>query len=204
MFEKLFQYISSKNKIKWFILLNLLIIIFKFFVLILLDSDGIKLEKYLSKYTLIEQVLLIGLFAPLIEELIYRFPLKKSKSSVDIIFFITLPFSIFLTFKSNSFVIICFLVSFYLLFRYRIHYKILKNYSKWSKYIFWILNIVFAVSHTDNFSDDSFFNILILISLALISSLFFSFSRIFLGFKYSVFAHVMNNCFFLLVNSIFP
>lgn len=200
--------IKLKDKTKWFYLLTFFNIFLNFFVVFLLNSETGKIDEMISKYSIYEQILIIGILAPALEEFIYRFPLIWRKKNIDFVFLITLPFVFYTAINPNIIsnidklrVMIVFIFC-YLILRKKIVIKIVDNFSKFFTYIFYGLSILFALSHLENYTDKSFIVASILIFLAFVSSIIFSFIRISIGFKYAVFSHILNNCFFITLNAV--
>jgi len=173
--------------------------------IILLDSNEIESENIIEKLSIIEQFFLIGILFPIVEELIFRYPLKLNTENIDIIFLLTIPVSIILLFSSNLLLLgILTLISalLYISFRKQIKKHLIKEAA--NVFIFYGLAFLFSLCHIDNYSSDSSFTIIIFIILAFISAVLFSIIRMLIGFKYAIWSHVIYNCFFITLNFLYP
>ncbi len=94
---KIFFYgLLLREKTIWFFLLTIFNILLNLLVIIFIDSENSKIEEIVNKLSFLEQILLIGFIGPFLEEFLYRFPLLKSKKSIDFIVLLTIPLSFFL------------------------------------------------------------------------------------------------------------
>lgn len=196
------NYFSNK---KIFFLLFTLINILINLSIIFIDLPNNELNNPITKLNFLEKILIIGLLFPVFEEFIYRYPLKINSKSINIIFLFTLPISLFLIFYSYKFIslIIVSVFLFYFLFSRKLKDFILRSNTKYFKWFFFILSILFTLSHISNYSSDSLGIQLFLVFLTFISSILFSIIRVFIGFKHVVFSHIIYNMFFLFLSLIF-
>lgn len=193
------------NKIIFLLLFTFVNISINAIAIILLDSNEIESENIIEKLSIIEQFFLIGILFPIVEELIFRYPLKLNTENIDIIFLLTIPVSIILLFSSNLLLLgILTLISalLYISFRKQIKKHLIKEAT--NVFIFYGLAFLFSLCHIDNYSSDSSFTIIIFIILAFISAVLFSIIRMLIGFKYAIWSHVIYNCFFITLNFLYP
>ena len=193
------------NKIIFLLLFTFVNISINAIAIILLDSNEIESENIIEKLSIIEQFFLIGILFPIVEELIFRYPLKLNTENIDIIFLLTIPVSIILLFSSNLLLLgILTLISalLYISFRKQIKKHLIKEAA--NVFIFYGLAFLFSLCHIDNYSSDSSFTIIIFIILAFISAVLFSIIRMLIGFKYAIWSHVIYNCFFITLNFLYP
>ncbi|VDH03539.1 Uncharacterised protein [Bergeyella zoohelcum] len=176
----------------------ILAIIFSFFGM--LKSDGEVTSGIEKKFPDGIRILLVCIIAPVLEELIFRLPLKINKINLSISL---VCFSLFMFFlmKSNFpqndilrylFVCILFFSCLYLiLYRYNDVNAFLKNH-----YIIFLhlLTISFCLAHFGNynFKTKSIVPYLIMFSV-LLNGYLFSYVRLRFGIQYSIFIHMFHN-----------
>lgn len=193
------------NKISFLLIFTFINIFINAFAIILLDSNEIEPENIIEKLSIIEQFFLIGILFPIIEELVFRYPLKLNTKNIDAIFLLTIPISIILFFSSNLLLLgILTLTSIllYAFFRKKIQDYLIKNSA--NVIIFYGLALLFSLCHIDNYSSDPTYIVIIFIILAFISGVLFSVVRMLIGFKYAVWSHIIYNCFFITLNFLYP
>lgn len=188
MYKLLFCELQLKDKAIWFYLLTFFNIFLNLSIILLLDSESGKMDELITNYSFFEQIIFFGIFGPIIEEFIFRFPLTKNRSYIDYIFLLTIPLTLFIFISSlnikglNNFYLLLIYLFFYFIFRKDIKSYIINNYFKYFIFKFYALNLLFAFIHIENYSERSFIVIIILIFLTFISSLLFSFVRTSIGF----------------------
>ena len=190
-----------KKNIKFFLFITISNILINFISLVLLNINDDELNELFNNFSVFEQFLIIGFLFPIIEEILFRYPLQIGLKNLYIIFFITLPICFLLIFGISIFGIIFLIVIIFLFcyFRSKITISLQKKYFK---HIFYGLSLAFSFSHLNNFSSDPLFVKLFMVSLVFVSSLFFGSIRLLIGFKYSIYSHILYNCFFISLNFI--
>jgi hypothetical protein len=152
-----------------------------------------------NKFT---NVFFLLLYFPLLEELVYRLPLRIKKYNLLISAFLFIFFlqgqglKDFYTLNNVLFfkIIIFFLISVFLFYKEKIMIDFLNQYFS---YFFYFITFVFAFSHIWNFVDTltlkNFYLIPLLIPPYLISGYFFGFFRVKFGFLWGLLAHTIMN-----------
>lgn len=182
-----------KNKLKWLVIFtfgNLLINIPFVFLLDFTEDSGI--ENFIDKLSFIEQLIFIAALPAFFEEFIFRYPLNLKAYSIDIIFILTIPFSILsiTNFSQNSLYVCPLLVLLYLIFKKFIQHII----SKMNRlFVFYGVALLFATSHTGNFLADPILTTIVLLILAFISGVLFGLVRVHVGFKHAILSHFFYN-----------
>lgn len=191
------KFILSKYFLILFIYFSIAVI---FSVLGFLGSKtGISIN-HSEKIPTLSKIFLICLFAPIIEELIFRLPLVINKSNIIIslscltlfIYFFLKKYFINYEYLRYIFVFTFFIVSMYnFIFKYdTVYYFLVKN----KLYFIHICSIFFCLAHLGNynFNTRSIAPYLIIISL-LINGYYFSYVRLRFGIEYSIFIHIFHN-----------
>ncbi|MCL7755113.1 hypothetical protein [Polaribacter sp. Z022] len=196
---------SYQNKFIFLLTITFINIIINSIVLLLLDSNNIESDNVISKLNIIEQFIFIGILFPIVEELIFRYPLKLSRNNIDMIFYLTIPISIILLFSSNLITLVILILTFILLY-ISFKEKIKDNINKTPTniFVFYGLAFLFSICHINNYSSDPIHYIIIFFVLAFISGILFSVIRMLIGFKYAVWSHIIYNSFFIILNFLYP
>lgn len=185
--------IHFENKLKWVAILTFVNLLINIpFVFLLEFGEANEVEDYLNRLNLAEQFLLIALLPSILEEYLFRYPLNLKTHSINIIFILTIPFSVLsvTNFSQNSLYVCALFIFFYLAFKKFISHTISK---KNKVYVFYGMSLLFAVVHTGNFSGDPILTSTVLIVLTFISAILFGLIRIHIGFKYAVLSHFFYN-----------
>jgi hypothetical protein len=148
-----------------------------------------------------EKIFVAVFFAPIIEEIVFRLPLKRADW-----FYLSLVCSLILLtdFKGHG-LIVSYSVLIYLLFVFLFQYT---NYEFFGKGLKVLSVIVFGFSHATNylgnvFLDNSFFNVILMFSSQLIMGYFLVKIRIEISFSYAIYLHALVNFLIILLNLIF-
>jgi hypothetical protein len=145
-----------------------------------------------------EMFLLLAIIAPIVEEFIFRFPLRKT----SLFYFSILASCIFISdLKASNMIIACFIFVFWIsLFWFQY------SNSKMSILFVRIISILtFAIIHASNFNNDIFeantaVNILFMFSSQLVMGVFLLKIRLEIGFLYAFLLHSFYNSSFFLIS----
>lgn len=198
----------------------ILFVIFKLFLVLLVNSilslvnyipsENLSLNK-VNELSIIKQIIVISIIAPIIEELTYRLSLKYSKLNISItfsmiIYIIAYPFlkelNSELLLISIGLLIIA--ISFFFLFlllenKQKINNHLFYFFKNNKIFIFYFSAILFSYRHIHNYEftyENIFFYIIILPHM--LASIFYSYLRLKKGIIASILFHSLNNSLYFL------
>jgi hypothetical protein len=192
-----------KNKLRWLVIFTLgnLLINIPFAFLLEFGEAPIS-EEFFNNLNLFQQFILAAVIPAIFEEYIFRYPLCLKKHSFNIIFLLSIPFTILLVFNFSQ-------ISFYLIVLSIIIYTVLKNKIRLllsnknnSIIVFYGMSILFALSHTGNYSSDPISTKVVMTFLVFVSAIFFGLTRIHIGFKYAILSHFFYNTIIIILSHI--
>ncbi len=202
--EEYFNYIKNpivikQEKFNWFLFFKLFIFSFIIdigilgigrFLSLLLDLPPV--EKTFEITSLADFIGGGVIFAPILEELIFRLPLRMNKTNFAISGFLVLVIGIISTLKgtinwADSIFVLIFIFSL-LCFLKKIPFK----------YFFYLSALLFGLAHLFNYTDANCFMLFFIIATIILSATIFGFLRIKYGIQYSILFHMLSNAFGIL------
>lgn len=200
-----YQTSHFKNKLKWLVIFTFGNLLINIPIIFLLEfGESTEFEDFIDKLNLLQQILLIAVLPAIFEELIFRYPLCLKGIGSDIIFFVTIPFTIFLLFdvSQKSLYLSVLLVLIYIFLRKKIRLQLSTKNNLIT--VFYGMSLLFALSHIGNYSNDPLSTKVIMTFLVFVSAIFFGLVRIHIGFKYAILSHFFYNTILLLLSHVTP
>ncbi|MEM6254906.1 MAG: CPBP family glutamic-type intramembrane protease [Cyanobacteria bacterium P01_D01_bin.156] len=161
------------------------------------ETDNILFEDILSDLSVSLIFFLVVVMAPIIEEIIFRLPLRPSALSLSIPFSIAILYlSTFLRMNSAIPSVVGFMLlgfNVYLAKRQLKVFRLQQIYRRFSRPIFYLSAILFGVIHIGNYDSRVWALMPLLVLPQSVLGLFWGFVRVRYGLSWAIFAHALHN-----------
>ncbi len=152
------------------------------------------IAEFLKKTSLLVLLLAVVVAAPLLEEMIFRLPLRFSPLNVSL----PLAFVLLIINIGNPSMRLLLAVAVGLLLRYLLHHRIKRTtgHAFYAKYIGWLFygsTVLFGAIHIFNFDSKTYFVAPLIVMPQIMAGLFCGFIRLRHGYWWAVFAHGFHN-----------